>query len=119
MKSAFAVANWAAGMFGPRPDAEQQSDGAGDPVGGALNSLGLPSLTKLIQPREPQATEPIAPAAPAGTPASGVGAGPAPGPMVQYNGTVNMGVDPRAMTQRQNADMNQAYRRNLSGVRPQ
>lgn len=111
VKSAMALLNFGGGLLAGDGSTDPS---AGGPLGGAFGAAGLPTLANLLTPSGPQATSPVDP----GTTTHGAGFGAAPGPLVAYNGTVNMGVDPRAMTQRQSADMNQAWRRNMPAVKP-
>jgi hypothetical protein len=109
-----------------------KSDFGTDFLGGLLDDLGLGNFKDLL-PKPPKGAglagnDDVAGLQPKDDGAMATstarpdeahqGTGAAPGPLVQYNGTVNMGVDPRAMTQRQDAHMNQAYRKNMSAVRP-
>jgi TP901 family phage tail tape measure protein len=88
-----------------------QDDGSSASGGGGFSLPGLPGLSNLI-PSSPQALTP-ADSAHAG---SGALPGPA-GPAVVVNGDV--GMDPRAFTQRVDAAQNQALRRSgLDAVRP-
>jgi TP901 family phage tail tape measure protein len=97
VKSAMAFANFGGGLL--------KGAMGGDPSGGMnIGGLNLPNITDGFQPMGPQA---LTPNAPVGADQGGVGGH----PLVAYNGPVHMGVDPRAMTQRQGADMNQAWRR--------
>lgn len=114
VKSAMAALNYGGGLLkgvlgGTREDTSAASSG-----GGAGTPFALPGLTDLLTLSGPQVTSPVDPA----TTTHGGAAGGAPGPLVAYNGPVTMGVDPRAMTDRQNADMNSAYRTFLPSVRP-
>ncbi|MEC4856725.1 tape measure protein [Mycobacteroides chelonae] len=119
VKSLFAGLNFGGNLL-RNVIGSQGGDSSGIPdlgggPGGALPSIGLPNVTDFIKPLGPEAMTPNQPAAPEGASAPA----PSGGPMVAYNGPVNMGVDPRAMTQRQSADMNQALRRSgINAVRP-
>ena len=77
---------------------------------GALSGIGLPNVADFLKPIGPGSTQPL------GTPASGQGAGPAPGPAIVNNGTI--GMDPRALTQRVDAHNNQSWRKHMTSVRP-
>lgn len=120
VKSLFAGLNFGGNLL-RNVIGSQGGDSSGIPdlgggPGGALPSIGLPNVTDFIKPLGPEAMTPNQPvAASVGDAAAAAQSG----PMVAYNGPVSMGVDPRAMTQRQNADMNQAFRRSgLNAVRP-
>lgn len=117
VKSGIAALNWGGGLL--KGLLGGGTDEAGAPLGSSgptIGGLTLPGLSELTTPfgRGPTAATPLQQP----NIAAGVGSGPAPGPLVQYNGPVHMGVDPRAMTQRQDAHLNQAYRRNMNSVRP-
>lgn len=109
VKSGMALANWGGGMLKAYLG---QEGGPGGPVdlsggGGGLPGLGaIPGMGALTTPINPNTTT------------HGQGMGQPPGPLVAYNGPVNLGVDPGAFKRRQDADMNQAYRRNMAAVKP-
>lgn len=117
VKSGMALANWGGGLlknFLHNTSGEEgdSTDLTGGVAGGSLSSIGLPSLTDFIKPigpgpATPFSTSPNAPHA---------GSGATPGPAVVVNG--NVGMDPRAFTQRVEGAQNQAWRKNMSAVRP-
>jgi tape measure domain-containing protein len=101
VKSGLALANWGGGLL--KSAMGQEDSGAPDLTGGAgggaLSSIGLPSISGLLKPNAPTA-------APAAKPYANV----------VVNG--NVGMDPRAFTQRVDAAQNQSWRRNMTAVRP-
>lgn len=107
VKSAMALVNWGGGLL---KSAAGGQDTALTGGGGGLPGLNMPHIADFIKPMG------AGPTAPIGTPASGVGLGPAPGPAIVNNGVI--GMDPRALTQRADAHQNQAWRKNMSAVRP-
>jgi hypothetical protein len=107
VKSGMALANWGGGLLKNAMGGDGTDSGGGPSIGG-LNLPGF-NLFGGLNPTGPSG-------APLGTPASGVGTGQAPGPAVVVQG--NVGMDPRAFTQRVDAAQNQAYRRNMTAVRP-
>jgi tape measure domain-containing protein len=106
VKSAMALANWGGGLI---QGLSGTADSAG-PAGGG-GGMGLGGLGGFLQPLGvgPTLTQ-AAPDAPH------QGGGQPAGPAVVVNG--NIGMDPRAFTQRVDAAQNQSVRRNLSAVRP-
>jgi TP901 family phage tail tape measure protein len=81
--------------------------------GGSIPGIGgLPNIADFIKPIGPGSTAPV------GTPASGVGTGPAPGPAPAVVVQGNVGMDPRAFTQRVEGAQNQSWRKNMTSVRP-
>lgn len=106
VKSAMALANWGGNLIknsGSAPD--------GDTGGGG----GLPNLVDLLRPTGPQALTPLSrPDEP--HPGTGALPGPAGGPTYVVQG--NVGMDPRALTQRFDSAHNQSWRRNMASVRP-
>lgn len=113
VKSAMAAVNWGGGllnsvMMGGQDGTQLASAGGG---GGMMPNLNLPNVADFLKPIGPQGMTPNAmpDAAHAGT-------GAAPGPAVVVNG--NVGMDPRAFTQRVDAAQNQSWRKNMSAVRP-
>jgi TP901 family phage tail tape measure protein len=79
--------------------------------GGGLPLIGLPSIADFMKPIGPQALTPNqAPVA------SGIGTGPVPGPAVVVNG--NVGMDPRAFTDRVGAANNASWRKHMGAVKP-
>ena len=111
-KSVTALANWGGGLLKGIMAGSQSQDGApSTDLGGGLGIPGLPNIADFIKPIPAGSVEPqTMPDAPH------QGGGQAPGPSVVVNG--NIGMDPRQFTQRIDAAQNQAYRRNLSSVRP-
>ncbi|MFN8226093.1 MAG: tape measure protein [Mycobacterium sp.] len=104
MKSVLAVANWAGGRLQNAMAAESAGAGSGGGVGDFINPIEPPqALTPISRPDEPH-------------PGSGAAPGPAGGPTYVVQG--NVGMDPRALTQRFDSAHNQAWRRNMSAVRP-
>jgi TP901 family phage tail tape measure protein len=106
VKSGLALANWGGGMlqglFGSDQAAGGQTGGGG---GFGLPGLNLPGVGDFLKPiSRPDETHP------------GGGAPPGPGPSFVING--NVGMDPKAVTQKFSAAHNQAYRRNMTAVRP-
>ena len=98
VKSGMALANWGAGMLG-----------LGGEGGGMIP--GIPSLGQLLRPGGPGSTVPQQ-----HPDAAHRGTGAPPGPQFVINGDV--GMDPRALTQRFDAGFNAAWRRNMPAVRP-
>lgn len=96
VKSVMAGLNWGGGLL------------AG--VGGGNGGPSLPGLDGFIKPLGAPVTEPTQLAG------AHAGSGAAPGPGITVNG--NIGMDPRQFTQRIDAHQNQAWRRNMSAVRP-
>lgn len=103
VKSGLALANWGGGLLKSALGGGQDSGGpdlTGGVGGGALSSIGLPSISGLLNSG----------AAPGG------GRPYANSPSVVVNG--NVGMDPRQFTQRVDAAQNQSWRRNMTAVRP-
>lgn len=110
VKSAFALANWGGGMLRGLSGGAQGPESTLGGVGGAFPDVMLPNIADF-------ASSPGGGPIPAGMPeAHGVAAGAAPGPSFVINGDV--GMDPRAVTERFDAAHNQAWRRNMAAVRP-
>ncbi len=112
-KSAMGALNWGGGLFKNMlsgGEEEGSATGLGTGLGGGaslgLDGLSLPGVGDLL------GTVPTGPLSPSDPNAHGRQEG-APGPLVQYNGPVNMGVDPTQFTQKQNANTNAAVRSNL------
>ena len=104
MKSALAVANWAGGRLQNAMAADSAGAGSAGGGGNFINPIEPPqALTPISRPDEPH-------------PGSGAAPGPAGGPTYVVQG--NVGMDPRALTQRFDSAHNQAWRRNMSAVRP-
>lgn len=109
VKSAMAGLNWGGNLL--RNLAGGQDPGTGFAGGASMPSVGIPNVADFIKPIGPSARQPIQqPDQPH------AGAGAPPGPAVVVNG--NVGMDPRAFTQRIDAAQNQAWRRNMGAVRP-
>lgn len=106
VKSAFALANWGGGLLKNAISPDDSSTAGG----GGLGDVGLPNVTDFLKPITAQPLVPNQPAA------AHTGSGTPPGPTYQVNG--NIGMDPRAVTQRFDSAHNQAYRRNMPAVRP-
>ncbi|WP_231646283.1 phage tail tape measure protein [Mycolicibacterium mengxianglii] len=105
-KSLTALANYGLGFLG---NTGEEGSGTG---GGSIGGLNLPGISDLLKPIGGQALEPKSlPDAPH------QGTGALPGPQFVVNG--NVGMDPRALTQRFDAKHNESYRRNMGAVRPQ
>jgi hypothetical protein len=115
VKSLTALANWGGGLMkrltATGEEGETQGGFATDVAGGALGGIGLGGIADFLKPIPNGAVQPqAAPDAPH------QGGGQPAGPAVVVNG--NIGMDPRAFTQRVDAAQNQSVRRNLSAVRP-
>lgn len=106
VKSAMALINWGGGLL--RGGEETDTASGGD--GGLIPGLSLPGITDLLKPIGAQALEPKQLPDAAHT-----GSGAAPGPTFQV--TAN-GMDPKAVTDKQNATYNGYARKHLSSVRP-
>lgn len=109
-KSAMALANWGGGLLKGAMGAGQQDDqsfgsgGGSMDLGGLMGGLGIGNLLP---------SETIGPTTPNSRHGDAGGSEPGPGaPLVQYNGPVNMGVDPTQHQQKQAAHLNMAYRGN-------
>lgn len=121
-KSGMALANFGGGLLkkflgGGKDDTDSDSgtDSGGDGGfgGGALSSIGLDNLTGLIKPNAPGTQTPIQNLPDAPHP----GTGAAPGPTFQING--NVGMDPKAVTDKFTHTQNQAWRKSgMNAVRP-
>ena len=109
-KSAMAAVNYGGGLLkGIMGGSEDPGAGPTDATAGGFGIPGIPNIADMIKPLPNGAIEP-AKRAPSTPPP------PAPAPGVVVNG--NIGMDPRQFTQRIDAHQNQAYRRNISAVRP-
>jgi hypothetical protein len=103
-KSGVALANWAGGLLKSWTGPGEEDGSTTTPAGGGG---GIPG----IQPIGPQAITPISqPDAPH------PGTGAPPGPAVVVNG--NVGMDPRAFTDRVGAANNASWRKHMGAVRP-
>ena len=109
-KSAMALINWGGGLLKGAMGAGQQDDqsfgssGGSMDLGGLMGGLGIGNLLP---------SETIGPTTPNSRHGDAGGSEPGPGaPLVQYNGPVNMGVDPTQHQQKQAAHLNMAYRGN-------
>lgn len=99
MKSVEALANWGGSLL---QNALSTPGGAAD-INLMEPTAPAQALTPISRPDEPH-------------PGSGAAPGPAGGPTYVVQG--NVGMDPRALTQRFDSAHNQAWRRNMSSVRP-
>lgn len=86
-------------------------DGVIAPISGG-GGPGMPDINGFLKPIDMVARQPLA----VGGESAHSGSGAAPGPSVVVNG--NIGMDPRQFTQRIDAHLNNAARRNLSSVKP-
>ena len=112
VKSAMALLNWGGGMMRGMMGGGQGDGGMLGGTGGAGFDLGgiAGGLTQGMGIGNLIGTNAIGPTTVADPNAHGGAWGAAPGPLVQYNGPVNMGTDPTAFQQKQSAHMNMALR---------
>jgi hypothetical protein len=114
IKSAMALVNFGGGLLksliGQGSDAAGPDSGTDPLARSALGSPGLPDIGGLLPSAGRSAIIPNAERS------AHAGTGAPPGPSVVVNG--NVGMDPRAFTQRVESAHNQAWRRNMSAVQP-
>lgn len=118
VKSAFALANWGAGMLrGLAGGGAQGPGGATTSLAGgggaSIPGIQLPNVTDFLRPITGGPAVDTT-----GMAAHGAGGGQPPGPGPSYVINGNVGMDPRDITQRFDAAHNQAWRRNMPAVRP-
>lgn len=115
VKSALGLLNFGGSLLGGMMGVGSEEGGGTDLLtgtgGGALAGVGLDSLSGFLKPIGAGAVTPIQqPNGPH------VGTGAAPGPAVVVNG--NVGMDPKAFTDRVGAANNASWRKNMAAVKP-